>query len=89
MKRIETSKVALMSVLIFCGVCVLVILVGWMIGRDEAPIMLATVSGVAVMVVRYYMKKAQAENIIKIRRTNKYTDAQIDKLLEQSERGTE
>lgn len=87
-RRTETSKVALMGVLVFCGVSMLAIIAGWLAGREEAPVLLATVSGLAVMVVRYYMKKAQAENIIKIQRTNQYTDAQIAKLLDQCERGT-
>ena len=85
----ETSKVALASVLIFCGIAFTATLAGWFCKLTEAPVILGIIAGIAVLVIRYYMRKAQAENIIKIKRTNKYTDAQIEKLIDLAERGTE
>ena len=85
----ETSKVALASVLIFCGIAFASTLAGWFCKLTEAPVILGIIAGIAVLVIRYYMRKAQAENIVKIKRTNHYTDAQIEKLIELAERGTE
>ena len=85
----ETSKVALASVLIFCGIAFTATLAGWFCKLTEAPVILGIIAGIAVLVVRYYMRKAQAENIIKIQRMNKYTDAQIKMLIDLAERGTE
>lgn len=87
-RRIETSKVALAGVLIFCGAAFSATLIGWMCELDDAAAILGIIAGIAVLVVRYYMQKAQAENLIKIRRTNKYTDAQIEKLVKLAESGT-
>ncbi len=85
----ETSKVALASVLIFCGIAFTATLAGWFCKLTEAPVILGIIAGIAVLVIRYYMRKAQAENIVKIKRTNHYTDAQIEKLIDLAERGTE
>ena len=85
----ETSKVALASVLIFCGIAFTATLAGWFCNLEDAPVILGIIAGIAVLVIRYYMRKAQAENIIKIQRTNHYTDAQIEKLIDLAERGTE
>ena len=87
-KRKETSKITLASVLIFCGIAFASTLAGWFCKLTEAPVILGIIAGIAVLVIRYYMRKAQAENIIKIQRTNNYTDAQIAKLIDLAERGT-
>lgn len=88
-RRVETSKITLASVLVFCGIAFASTLAGWFYNLEDAPVILGIIAGIAVMVIRYYMRKAQAENIIKIQRTNKYTDAQIEKLIDLAERGTE
>ena len=88
-KRKETSKITLASVLIFCGIAFTATLAGWFCKLTEAPVILGIIAGIAVLVIRYYMRKAQAENIVKIKRTNHYTDAQIEKLIDLAERGTE
>lgn len=87
-RRRETSKVALAGILIFCGVAFIIVLVGWLCGMDDAATILAIIAGIAVLIVRYYMQKAQAENLIKIRRANKYTDAQLNNLMELASHGT-
>jgi len=87
-RRRETSKVALAGILIFCGVAFIIVLVGWLRGMDDAATILAIIAGIAVLIVRYYMQKAQAENLIKIRRANKYTDAQLNNLMELASHGT-
>jgi hypothetical protein len=88
-KRHETSKTVLGSVLIFCGTTFVAGMVGWFIKLEDAAIILGIIAGIGVLVVRYYMRKAQAENIIKIKRANKYTDDEIEKLIDLAERGTE
>lgn len=75
-------------VLIFCGIAFTATLAGWFDKLTEAPVILGIIAGIAVLVIRYYMRKAQAENIVKIKRTNHYTDAQIEKLIDLAERGT-
>ena len=87
-RRRETSKVALAGILIFCGIAFIIVLVGWLCGMDDAATILAIIAGIAVLIVRYYMQKAQAENLIKIRRANKYTDAQLNNLMELASHGT-
>jgi len=87
-RRRETSKVALAGILIFCGITFIIVLVGWLCGMDDAATILAIIAGIAVLIVRYYMQKAQAENLIKIRRANKYTDAQLNNLMELASHGT-
>ena len=87
-RRRETSKVALAGILIFCGVAFIIVLVGWLCGMDDAATILAIIAGIAVLIVRYYMQKALAENLIKIRRANKYTDAQLNNLMELASHGT-
>ena len=87
-RRRETSKVALAGILIFCGVAFIIVLVGWLCGMDDAATILGIIAGIAVLIVRYYMQKAQAENLIKIRRANKYTDAQLNNLMELASHGT-
>lgn len=87
-RRIETSKAALMGSLIFCALVIAIILIGWLSGRDDALGMLTVIAAIAVLIVRYYMRKAQAENVLKIQRANKLTDAQITHLLDLAERGT-
>ena len=60
-RRRETSKVALAGILIFCGIAFIIVLVGWLCGMDDAATILAIIAGIAVLIVRYYMQKAQAE----------------------------
>lgn len=87
-RRRETSKVALAGILIFCGIAFIIVLVGWLCGMDDAATILAIIAGIAVLIVRYYMQKAQAENLIKIRRANKYTDDELNNLMELASHGT-
>jgi len=55
---------------------------------DDAATILGIIAGIAVLIVRYYMQKAQAENLVKIKRANKYTDAELDNLMELASHGT-
>jgi len=87
-KRPETSKVALAGILIFCGIAFIIVLVGWLCGMGDAATILAIIAGIAVLIVRYYMQKAQAENLVKIKRANRYTDEELDNLMELASHGT-
>ncbi|NCC05234.1 MAG: hypothetical protein EOM37_14645 [Proteobacteria bacterium] len=87
-KRRETSKTILGSVLIFCGVMMVAVIVGWFMKLENAPEIIATFATVGSAVVAFYLWKAKAENIIKIQRGNKLTEEQLDKLLEMADKDT-
>lgn len=65
MKRIETSKKVLGSVLTFCMAGIAGSMVGWFMGLPEAPAMAGIFAGLAGSVIGWYIWKAKAENIIK------------------------
>jgi hypothetical protein len=88
MKKRETSKTILGSVLIFCGSSFVAGLVGWFLKLEDAAVILGIIAGIGVLVVRYYMRKAQAENLLKIQKSTGKTDAQMEKLVDLAERGT-
>ena len=83
-RRIETSKKVLGGTLISCLVFSVVALIGWFMGREDALGILALVFALATLVVRYYMKKAEKENLAKIKKANNFTDQQLEKLVELS-----
>ena len=87
-KRRETSKTVLGSVLIFCGVLVVSVIVGWFMKLENAPEIIATIATVAGAVIAFYLWKAKAENIIKIKRVKVLTDEQVDKLLSMADKDT-
>ena len=87
-KRRETSKTILGGVLIFCGVLMVAVIVGWFMKLENAPEIIATIATVGSAVVAFYLWKAKAENVMKIQRANKLTNEQIDKLLEIAEKNT-
>ena len=87
-KRIETSKKVLGGTLISCFVFTVAGFIGWFMGRDDALGILALVFALATLVVRYYMKKAEKENLAKIKKANRYTDQQLENLVELSEKIT-
>ena len=87
-KKRETSKTVLGSVLIFCGVLMIAVIVGWFMKLENAPEIIATIATVGSAVIAFYLWKAKAENVIKIQRANKLTNEQIDKLLEMAEKNT-
>ena len=87
-KKRETSKTVLGSVLIFCGVLMVAVIVGWFMKLENAPEIIATIATVGSAVIAFYLWKAKAENVIKIQRANKLTNEQIDKLLEMAEKNT-
>lgn len=87
-KKRETSKTVLGSVLIFCGVLMIAVIVGWFMKLENAPEIIATLATIGSAVIAFYLWKAKAENVIKIQRANKLTNEQIDKLLEMAEKNT-
>ena len=87
-KRRETSKTVLGSVLAFCGVLIIVIVIGWFMKLPDAPEIIATISTIGSAVVAFYLWKAKAENVVKIQRANTLTNEQIKKLLDMAEKNT-
>ena len=87
-KKRETSKTVLGSVLIFCGVMMVAVVIGWFMKIPDAPEIIATIAAVGSAIIAFYLWKAKAENVIKIQRANKLTNEQIDKLLEMAEKNT-
>lgn len=87
-KKRETSKTVLGSVLIFCGVMMVAVIVGWFMKLENAPEIIATIATVGSAIIAFYLWKAKSENVIKIQRANKLTNEQIDKLLEMAEKNT-
>ena len=87
-KRRETSKTVLGSVLIFCGVLIVAVVIGWFMKLPDAPEIIATVATVGSAVVAFYLWKAKAENLLKIQRANTLTNEQIKKLLEMADKNT-
>jgi threonine/homoserine/homoserine lactone efflux protein len=87
-KKRETSKTVLGSVLIFCGVLMIAVIVGWFMRLENAPEIIATIATVGSAVVAFYLWKAKSENVIKIQRANTLTNEQIAKLLEMADKDT-
>jgi arginine exporter protein ArgO len=87
-KKRETSKTVLGSVLIFCGVLIVAVIVGWFMRIENAPEIIATIATVGSAVVAFYLWKAKSENVIKIQRANTLTNEQIAKLLEMADKDT-
>jgi threonine/homoserine/homoserine lactone efflux protein len=87
-KKRETSKTVLGSVLIFCGVLMVAVVIGWFMKLPDAPEIIATIAAVGSAIIAFYLWKAKAENVIKIQRANKLTNEQIDKLLEMADKDT-
>ena len=67
-KRIETSKKALGGTLIFCAAFSVAVLVGWFMGLPDVLGILGLVFALGTLVVKFYMDKAKAENLQKIKR---------------------
>lgn len=87
-KRRETSKTVLGSVLIFCGVLIVVVVVGWFMKLPDAPEIIATIAAIGSAVVAFYLWKAKAENVMKIQRANTLTNEQIKELLKMASKNT-
>jgi len=87
-KKRETSKTILGSVLIFCGVTIVAVLVGWFMRLENAPEIIATIATIGSAVVAFYLWKAKAENVMKIQRANTLTNEQIKKLLDMASNDT-
>lgn len=85
MKRRETSKTILGSVLIFCGCTIVAVIVGWFMKLENAPEIIATIATIGSAVVAFYLWKAKAENLVKIQRGAVLTDEQIKKLLDMAD----
>jgi len=85
-KKRETSKTILGSVLIFCGCTIVAVIVGWFMRLENAPEIIATIMTVGSAVVGFYLWKAKAENIQKIQRGAVLTEEQIAKLLEMADK---
>ncbi|MPM18104.1 hypothetical protein SDC9_64510 [bioreactor metagenome] len=85
-KKRETSKTVLGSVLIFCGVIIVAVLVGWFMRLENAPEIIATIATIGSAVVAFYLWKAKSENIVKIQRGAVLTDEQIAKLLDMADK---
>ncbi len=85
MKKRETSKTILGSVLIFCGCIIIACIVGWFMKLENAPEIIATIATIGSAVVAFYLWKAKAENIQKIQRGAVLTDEQIKKLLDMAD----
>ena len=68
MKKRETSKTVLGSVLIFCGFTSVAVIVGWFMGLPDVLGILGLIFALGTLVVKFYMDKAKAENLQKIKR---------------------
>lgn len=66
-KKIETSKIVLIVVLLVCFIFSIFILYGWFIGLHEAPALLGIVNSAAGIVLTNYSIKSKKENEIKLR----------------------
>lgn len=88
MKKIETSKKVLGGSLVACLVFAIAAFVGWFMGRGDALGILGLIFALAAAIVKFYMNKAERENLIKIQRANGYTDEQLDHLVGLAERVT-
>ena len=87
-RRIETSKKVLFVGYAFGIISGLAVIIGWFKGLESAPILFTAILAFLTFKTKYYMRKAGEENVIKLQRTNRYTDAQIDKLLAFADRST-
>ena len=67
-KRVETSKKALGGTLIFCACASTAVIVGWFMGLPDALGILGLIFALGTLVVKFYMEKAKAENLQKIKR---------------------
>ena len=85
MKKRETSKTILGSVLIFCGCTIVAVIVGWFMRLENAPEIIATIMTVASAVVGFYLWKAKAENLVKIQRGAVLTEDQVKKLIDMAD----
>ena len=83
-RRTETSKKVLGGTLISCLILTVATFVGWFMGKENALGILTLIFALATLVVKFYMQKAERENLLKIRRANKFTEAQLDKLVNMS-----
>lgn len=88
MRHIETSKKVLGGSLIACLIFAVAGFVGWFIGREDALGIIALVFALATLIVKFYMVKAERENLLKIRRANKFTNEQLQELVDMSEKIT-
>lgn len=64
-QRLETSKIVLAAVLVYCGTLGLVIVGGWLIGLDGAAALLGAAFVPAGTAIGFYAWKAKAENVLK------------------------
>ena len=87
-RRIETSKKALFGAFIFSAAAAVAIIIGWFKGLENAWLFFSADIALLVSIVKYYMQKAGEENVLKLKRTNGYTDDQIDKILAFAYRST-
>ena len=67
-KRVETSKKALGGTLIFCAAASTAVIVGWFMGLPDVLGILGLIFALGTLVVKFYMEKAKAENLQKIKR---------------------
>jgi hypothetical protein len=68
-KKIETSKILLLCVLLFCGIAEIVILMGWLIFNiADAGTMAGVFATPAATVIGFYSAKAAIENKIKLKK---------------------
>lgn len=78
----ETSKLILLSLIVFCVAVSIVILVGWMLKRDGAVELFRWIITLLIFITSFYTWKAKAENVEKIKKRGILSDAMIDKLIE-------
>lgn len=78
----ETSKLVLLSLIVFCVAVSAVILIGWMLGREGAVDLFRWIISLLIFITSFYTWKAKSENVEKIKKNGILSDAMIDKLIE-------
>ena len=80
----ETSKLMLFTIIIVAVIFAVVILIGWYNKLEDAAEFFQIDMWLIIFVVSFYMWKAKAENIEKIKKRGVLSEDMLNKLLEKS-----
>ena len=78
----ETSKLILLSLIVFCVLVSIVILIGWLLNKGGAVELFRWIITLLIFITSFYTWKAKAENVEKIKKNGVLSDAMINKLIE-------
>ena len=81
----EYSKQLTFWILIFCGVGIVAVLIGWYLGFPRAVEMLAIFAWVASITVIYYSNKARDENLEKIKKNGVLSKEELSMIIKLKE----